>query len=588
MAQKGARATMADSEAPASMQVDAGRKDAVVVLGMHRSGTSALSRFLTELGFAQALNVMPPQADNPLGFWEPVDIVRFNERLLKSFGSGWLDASAFWIDDGSTARASARIPAELVEDHIAEASGLLLASYEGLARICIKDPRLPLLSDLWTQALDRAGFRTHFVFIYRNPLEVVGSLRSRNALEMNTCLRLFLKHMVAILQALLPAGHVATVDFARLRSDPAAEACRLIEHFSGGGAELGSPDPGELSRLVSEDNVHVRAPHGALDRLPRSPLTDLVRETDRLVRRYLASGHLPATAVELLNEDFLKYCLHNGHINLVCRPPQSESAAKPASPARAADPPRRKIIMHYHLFKNAGTSVDAVLKRNYGERWVSREFAAANLERNKADMMQWIFQTPAAVAFSSHTSLAVVRRIEDVELFPVVFIRHPLERIRSAYLFERQQAVDTTGARLARQMDFAGYVRARLDQPGDHAIGDFQARRLASWPNATNRLALLNAAMAAAESLPFIGLVDRFDDSMDRLRDWLLPDFPEFKVFSVRRNVSRPDTSLEDAIEDIRMQLGPALFGRLVEENRVDQAVYEAVSESYQASRDGL
>jgi hypothetical protein len=52
--------------------------------------------------------------------------------------------------------------------------------------------------------------------------------------------------------------------------------------------------------------------------------------------------------------------------------------------------------------------------------------------------------------------------------------------------------------------------------------------------------------------------------------------------------VSRPDTSLEDAIEDIRMQLGPALFGRLVEENRVDQAVYEAVSESYQASRDGL
>ena len=57
----------------------------------------------------------------------------------------------------------------------------------------------------------------------------------------------------------------------------------------------------------------------------------------------------------------------------------------------------RTIILHYHLFKNAGTSVDAILKRIFGDRWVTREFPAMR-GNNTAMVEQWIRNTPEAVA----------------------------------------------------------------------------------------------------------------------------------------------------------------------------------------------
>jgi len=38
----------------------------------------------------------------------------------------------------------------------------------------------------------------------------------------------------------------------------------------------------------------------------------------------------------------------------------------------------RTILIHYHLFKNAGTSLDAVLKENFGDKWITREFDRKN------------------------------------------------------------------------------------------------------------------------------------------------------------------------------------------------------------------
>ncbi len=59
----------------------------------------------------------------------------------------------------------------------------------------------------------------------------------------------------------------------------------------------------------------------------------------------------------------------------------------------------RTIILHYHLFKNAGTSVDAILQRNFPGRWVTREFPIAG-ENNTALVEDWIRETPDAIAYS--------------------------------------------------------------------------------------------------------------------------------------------------------------------------------------------
>jgi hypothetical protein len=52
-------------------------------------------------------------------------------------------------------------------------------------------------------------------------------------------------------------------------------------------------------------------------------------------------------------------------------------------------PTERTIILHYHLFKNAGTSVDAILKRNFGDKWVTSEFPPMG-GNNTALVEEWI------------------------------------------------------------------------------------------------------------------------------------------------------------------------------------------------------
>ena len=63
----------------------------LLVLGMHRSGTSALTRVLSLLGADLPATLMPPASDNETGFWEPGPLVDYHDRLLSEFGSDWDD-----------------------------------------------------------------------------------------------------------------------------------------------------------------------------------------------------------------------------------------------------------------------------------------------------------------------------------------------------------------------------------------------------------------------------------------------------------------------------------------------------------------
>jgi hypothetical protein len=61
----------------------------IIVVGMHRAGTSAITRGLTALGVALGNDLLPPHGDNPKGFWEHRAIVDIDERLLTSLGHSW-------------------------------------------------------------------------------------------------------------------------------------------------------------------------------------------------------------------------------------------------------------------------------------------------------------------------------------------------------------------------------------------------------------------------------------------------------------------------------------------------------------------
>ncbi len=234
--------------------------------------------------------------------------------------------------------------------------------------------------------------------------------------------------------------------------------------------------------------------------------------------------------------------------------------------------PREVVVVHHHLFKNAGTSFDVLLKENFGKAWEHREFGP----RSEKEFRTWVEDAHHASAFSSHTAPIVPLAIPGVTALQCVFVRHPIDRIKSAYVFESKQDADTEGARLARSLTFAEYVRHRMDLPSDSQCRNFHVTRLAAFvPVGPGCASPLERAKAAIERLTFVGIVEEFDESLRRFDDLVRPFVPSFKLVRAHANASRAfGESLPTALRAIREELGQETFQRLVAANLDDLHLY--------------
>jgi hypothetical protein len=164
------------------------RKRAILVLGMHRSGTSALTRVLNLCGADLPKNLMQPiGGNNETGFWESRDYYELHQRILKSVGSTWTDPAAMpehWF--GSPAYLG------LVDEMVR----LLEADFRDSRQFVIKDPRMCRFVPLWRDALARFGAEPAAVLTVRNPDEVAASLRTRDQLPAPLCYLLWLRHVL--------------------------------------------------------------------------------------------------------------------------------------------------------------------------------------------------------------------------------------------------------------------------------------------------------------------------------------------------------------------------------------------------------
>lgn len=235
----------------------------------------------------------------------------------------------------------------------------------------------------------------------------------------------------------------------------------------------------------------------------------------------------------------------------------------------------RKVIFHYHLFKNAGTSLDSQLQANVPEgQWLTQEFPAP-LAPNRKGVAEWIQAEQDALVFSSHTAYLPPPELPGIKVLPVIFIRHPIDRIASVHAFEREQASDEFGAVLARHTDLAGYIESRLALPFDRLCRNFHSQRFAFMYGEAVGPDRVRAEKALA-NLPFVGVVERFEESLARLQQWLHAEGFNFTLKPVKENVTRDiDKSLVDKLDDIRQEIGDNTYQKLLAANEEDLLLYE-------------
>jgi len=139
---------------------------ALVVLGVYRSGTSALARVLNLCGAALPENIIAARLDiNRKGFWETEAVVDLNARMLQRVGAGWNGIDVTLPSDGP-----------VIDEFLVTAQEVLESEYEDEPLILIKDPRMCVLVPIWHRALRQSGYRPAYVVAVRDPREVAGSL----------------------------------------------------------------------------------------------------------------------------------------------------------------------------------------------------------------------------------------------------------------------------------------------------------------------------------------------------------------------------------------------------------------------------
>lgn len=238
----------------------------------------------------------------------------------------------------------------------------------------------------------------------------------------------------------------------------------------------------------------------------------------------------------------------------------------------------RDVIVHAHIFKNAGTTIDWILRHSYGPSFhedredrkmvTEPDYLEALLENNKS-----------LSAISSHSIPLPLKPIKGINTHVLVMLRHPILRVRSVYDFEKKQKAQTLGAIKAKTASFKEYVAWRMRADVPTTIRNMQVRYLTknSLPKKEDLSdQYLESACAFIEKTTLVGFVEKFDQSLLIFKDYLSSLSLNLELDYEKQNVTSDSSlSTQEKLEMLESELGGDLFEVLIDKNRLDMALYE-------------
>ncbi|SEL50046.1 sulfotransferase family protein [Nitrosovibrio tenuis] len=198
-------------------------KSIIVVLGMHRSGTSAITRGLMVMDVDLGNRLLPPAPNNEKGFFEDTDIHAINKALYRS-----LNRPLRWHTPASVPKNELlhkkNTPLRL------RAIEVLGSRLETVEYFGVKDPRICRTLPFWQGIFEELQVDVSYVIALRNPLSVAKSLRKRNNFPPEKCHNLWLDHVLPSVLLTQGAPRVL-VDYDLLLADPYKQISRIALHL---------------------------------------------------------------------------------------------------------------------------------------------------------------------------------------------------------------------------------------------------------------------------------------------------------------------------------------------------------------------
>ena len=252
------------------------QRQLIAVLGMHRSGTSALARVVNLLGAALPAHLVKPAPDNPTGFWESDVIAATNELMLTTAGAGSFNCLTF---------DAVSIPGAPLVDVL---RSILQSEFGDADLFMLKDLRLCLTLSLWLPTFANMRIRLSPLLVLRNPVDVVRSLYRRDLLEPEPSVLLWLRYMLDAERQTRGFSR-SVVSYDRLLLD-----WRHCLERAGREADIAWPNSGDetTSHVDHFLNADLRHHSSSFERLPSVParIWDWMAEVYQVLRQAEQAG----------------------------------------------------------------------------------------------------------------------------------------------------------------------------------------------------------------------------------------------------------------------------------------------------------
>ncbi|MDP3297581.1 MAG: sulfotransferase family 2 domain-containing protein [Thermodesulfovibrionia bacterium] len=234
----------------------------------------------------------------------------------------------------------------------------------------------------------------------------------------------------------------------------------------------------------------------------------------------------------------------------------------------------RTVIIHCHIFKNAGTIFDRSLERNFGQAFfVHRD--DEKMKKGAEYLGPFLHEHTYIKALSSHHIRFPLPDVSNTRLLPTLIIRHPVDRVGSVYLFERKQDAQTPEAINIRKMSFQNYVLWRMKPTNEGIIRNFQTRYCLDEQSEVLNEENYKIAQKRIRETHLLGLVDYYDESMVLFEEVLRPYYPDINLAYIKENVTLGgERGLEQRVNAIFQSLSIEIIDILFANNQWDLMLY--------------
>jgi len=243
---------------------------AILVLGMHRSGTSALTWLLGRLGAALPGDAIEASGDNARGYWESQALVTADDQLLRVVRSSWFDPRT--LDFSRLSADGLRSRKNRIREAIESAWG-------DAPLLAIKDPRqcrcVPVIADV----LGEMGIEPRALLMLRNPAEIARSLASRDGTTPAYAHLLWLRHMIDAERATRGLMRVV-VDYDGMLDDWRGMIARIAPLAGRDGWQPDAADDAAINAFLDPGLRHHRAAAAEFE----EPLSQIVCAVDEGLR----------------------------------------------------------------------------------------------------------------------------------------------------------------------------------------------------------------------------------------------------------------------------------------------------------------